>query len=445
MPPTATPARSTSTSATCVRSSSATPRSRSTSSPCAEWATASATRDSRPGATRMPGPRSIQYRLTLLFFAITLTAFAGIYLYVVPQLETNLREQKLRDLSDSARVYSGDLVRAIGSKVDESQVRRAVRRAADRSNVRVTLLGVSRGTQGIQTYPISDSTNESRVDRFAFQVAEDAARSGRTRSGSEATGNGRLGEAARPLFYKGKVARVVVYSTPLNDVETNVALIRRRVARAVAPDQAPRAGGGEGGRRRLLAVDPAGLRRRARPARQGVQRHAAPARPARHGAKALHRNGLPRAAHADLLPGGLRRAAPGRGARGGRAPAVPGPDPRADRTPAEAGLRAPRPVKARGRLARAPARADRRRRPRPQRGDRVHPGPGPARRAPRAAPVPQSDRGRVRSRARGPDHADPDRQRAVAHPPGDRRVRERHAGQRERAPRGARPRPGHPP
>ena len=34
----------------------------------------------------MPGPRSIQYRLTLLFFAITLTAFAGIYLYVVPQL-----------------------------------------------------------------------------------------------------------------------------------------------------------------------------------------------------------------------------------------------------------------------------------------------------------------------------------------------------------------------
>jgi signal transduction histidine kinase len=182
----------------------------------------------------MPGPRSIQYRLTLLFFAITLTAFAGIYLYVVPQLETNLREQKLHELSDSARLYSGDLVRAIGSKVDESQVRQAVRRAADRSNVRVTLLGVSRGTQGIQTYAISDSTNEARVDRFAFQVAEDAARSGRTASGSEATGNGRLGEAARPLFYKGKVARVVVYSAPLNDVETNVALIRRRVALAGA-------------------------------------------------------------------------------------------------------------------------------------------------------------------------------------------------------------------
>ena len=152
----------------------------------------------------------------------------------MPQLETNLREQKLHDLGDSARRYSGELVQAIGSRVDETQVTQAVRRAADRSNVRVTLLGVSRGTQGIQAYPISDSTNEKRVDRFAFQVAEDAARSGRTTTGSEATRGGRLGEAARPLFYKGRVARVVVYSTPLNDVETNVALIRRRVALAGA-------------------------------------------------------------------------------------------------------------------------------------------------------------------------------------------------------------------
>jgi signal transduction histidine kinase len=180
----------------------------------------------------VPLPRSIQARLTLLFFAITVTAFAGIYLYVAPQLETNLREQKLHDLADSARQYSSDLARAIGSRVEERQVTQAVRQAADRSNVRVTLLGVTRGTQGVQTYPISDSTNEARVDRFAFHVAGQAVRSGRTATGSEATGSGRLGEAARPLLYRGQVARVVVYSTPLNDVETNVALIRRRVALA---------------------------------------------------------------------------------------------------------------------------------------------------------------------------------------------------------------------
>ena len=41
---------------------------------------------------------TIRNRLTFLFFAITLTALAGIYVYVVPQLETNLRKQKLREL-----------------------------------------------------------------------------------------------------------------------------------------------------------------------------------------------------------------------------------------------------------------------------------------------------------------------------------------------------------
>src|SRR5437016_6102621 len=78
----------------------------------------------------MPGPRSIQYRLTLLFFAITLTAFAGIFLFVVPQLQTNLREQKLHDLADSAGKYSGELGRAIGSRAVETQVALIRRRVA---------------------------------------------------------------------------------------------------------------------------------------------------------------------------------------------------------------------------------------------------------------------------------------------------------------------------
>lgn len=178
--------------------------------------------------------RSIRNQLTLLFSAITLVAVAGVYLYVVPQLESNLRSQKLGGLAQSARRYSGDLVRAIGSNVEERRVNQAVRRAADRSNVRVTLLGVSRGAHGPQTYPISDSTAEISLDRLKFQTADRAARRGRTVTGSEAVNDGRLGEAARPLFFSGRVARVVVFSTPLNEVARNVAVIRRQVAIAGA-------------------------------------------------------------------------------------------------------------------------------------------------------------------------------------------------------------------
>jgi signal transduction histidine kinase len=178
--------------------------------------------------------RSIRNQLTVLFSAITLVAVAGVYLYVVPQLESNLRSQKLRGLAQSARLYSSDLVRAIGSNVEERRVNQAVRRAADRSNVRVTLLGVSRGTQGLQTYPISDSTAEVSLDQLNFQTADDAARRGRTVTGSEAFSRGRLGEAARPLFFNGRVARVVVFSAPLNEVQRNVAVIRRQVVVAGA-------------------------------------------------------------------------------------------------------------------------------------------------------------------------------------------------------------------
>ena len=109
-----------------------------------------------------------------------------------------------------------------------------MRQAADRAGARVTLLGVSRGSQGVQTYPISDSTAETKIEDIDFTVALDAARTGRTATGTEPTNEGRVGEAARPLFFNDRVARVVVFSAPLGDVQGNVALIRRQIAIAGA-------------------------------------------------------------------------------------------------------------------------------------------------------------------------------------------------------------------
>jgi signal transduction histidine kinase len=174
--------------------------------------------------------RSIRVRLALIFFAITLGAIVGIYAYVSPQLESSLRDEKLDTLSRDANLYSRELVRAIGTNLDETAVNRAVRQAADRAGARVTLFGVSRGTQGLQTYPISDSTAQTGLQDISFAVATEAARSGRTETGTEPTNEGRLGEAAKPLFFNDRVARVVVFSAPLGDVQRNVELIRRQIA-----------------------------------------------------------------------------------------------------------------------------------------------------------------------------------------------------------------------
>src|SRR5581483_9709661 len=103
------PARSTSTSAICGRRSSATPRTRSTCSPCAESATASATPSPReavsigPRAVRTRRLRlSLRNRLALFFFVVTLLAIGSLYLYVAPGLQTRLIHERLHQLASDA-------------------------------------------------------------------------------------------------------------------------------------------------------------------------------------------------------------------------------------------------------------------------------------------------------------------------------------------------------
>ena len=177
-------------------------------------------------------PRSIRSRLALGFLLIALTAVGVIYLYVLPSLESRLQQQKLESLSQSARTYSAALRDAIGSNDDEQAVDRAVRAAADVAGARVTLLGVTRGTEGVGTYLISDSTEEVEITDLTFDVALETARSGQPAMGTETGDSGRVGEAAQPLRYNGKVARVVVFSSPLSDVVDTVALIRGQILRA---------------------------------------------------------------------------------------------------------------------------------------------------------------------------------------------------------------------
>jgi signal transduction histidine kinase len=173
--------------------------------------------------------RSLRYRLALVFFAIVVAAMALVYFYVVPSLETNLRDEKLRTLSVAATRYSRPVVRAIERQAPVRTLDKAVRQAGDRANARVTLLGVGRGTQGLQVYPVSDSTTDVKISDLQFQSAELALRRGSTQTGFESSSAGRLGEAALPLRFDGRVTHVIVYSAPLGDVSANVSLIRRQV------------------------------------------------------------------------------------------------------------------------------------------------------------------------------------------------------------------------
>lgn len=178
------------------------------------------------------GLRSIKNRLALLFFAITFVALAVAYVYVAPTLSAGLRTQKLRALQIAAQAYSHHLQGALVTGADRRTLASAVHHAAQLSNDRVTLLGIERTGGRARTFYIDDSSTESpgeRVSGLGFAVGDRVVRERKLLTGTESSANGPVGEAGKPLFDRGQVVGVAIFSGTLSDVERSVAAIRERM------------------------------------------------------------------------------------------------------------------------------------------------------------------------------------------------------------------------
>jgi two-component system OmpR family sensor kinase len=173
--------------------------------------------------------RSLRTRLTILSFAVTLVAILAVLFYVTPQLRSSLREQKMRALAETARAFTPQITKLVRNNGSDDQIDNLVSTTSDRTNARVTLLSVGDGTEGLQLAIFSDSYTENRITGLDLKVAEVAARTGRTTLGSQPSKQGELGQVAVPIRDEGTVSRVAVFSTPMADVQGNVALIRRQI------------------------------------------------------------------------------------------------------------------------------------------------------------------------------------------------------------------------
>ncbi|MFL5892295.1 MAG: sensor histidine kinase [Solirubrobacterales bacterium] len=171
---------------------------------------------------------SVRNRLAALFFVITAAAVGFIYLYVVPQLRSNLTAQKLERLQQVAGAEAGRLDHAMQRGAPQAQVRRLVKGAAQRADARVTVLGVPRSSSGTG-FVIADSELERTATLPTYPAATAAVTGGRSSSAIEDIAGERTGEIAVPLIKGGRPRWVVVLSTPLADVDDTVALIRRQI------------------------------------------------------------------------------------------------------------------------------------------------------------------------------------------------------------------------
>ncbi|HET9720279.1 MAG TPA: HAMP domain-containing sensor histidine kinase [Solirubrobacteraceae bacterium] len=174
---------------------------------------------------------SLRDRLVLVFFGITVLAFAALYLYVSPGLSSRLLNDRLHALAVAARSYSAPIARTVGTSARGAAVRGRVDEASRRSEMRVTLLAVSTATQpsGPQLTPIADSSNPRTTSRLGYSVAWRAIRRGRLTTGTETSRSGMIAEAALPVSFQGRVARVIMYSTPLSDVLRTVTVVRQQI------------------------------------------------------------------------------------------------------------------------------------------------------------------------------------------------------------------------
>jgi signal transduction histidine kinase len=183
----------------------------------------------RPGIVRLVWPRSLRAQLTILSVSVTLVALLAVLFYITPQLESSLRDQKLRALGETAKAFTPQIASLVRDNGTAEEIDNAVSSVSDRTSARVTLLSVGEGTEGLQLTVFSDSYTENAIPDLHFRVADAAARSGQTRVGGEPSQEGELGQVAVPIRDDGTVSRVAVFSAPMADVRGNVALIRRQI------------------------------------------------------------------------------------------------------------------------------------------------------------------------------------------------------------------------
>jgi two-component system, OmpR family, sensor kinase len=179
---------------------------------------------------RIPRLNTLRNRLVVLITVITAAAIAFVYLYVVPQLESSLTAEKLRRLERLGTEHAPQLTRALDSGQSQQQVAELVDATAQSTESRVTLLAVRDQPGGpAPTFVIADSQAEATAIQGHYLTADAAISDGHVASGVEHVAGSRVGTSAVPLQFDGHTRWVEVLSTPLADVNDDVALVRRQI------------------------------------------------------------------------------------------------------------------------------------------------------------------------------------------------------------------------
>ncbi len=173
---------------------------------------------------------TLRNRLVALITLITAAAIGFVYLYVVPQLESSLNAEKLRRLERLGVEQTPRLAQALESGASQQQIEEVVRTTAQSTESRVTLLAV-RDESGAPApaFVVADSQAEATAIQSRYLTADAAIDDQHVASGVERVAGTRVGTSAVPIQVDGQTRWVAVLSTPLAEVNDDVALVRRQI------------------------------------------------------------------------------------------------------------------------------------------------------------------------------------------------------------------------
>jgi len=179
-----------------------------------------------------PAATSLRNRLTLQIFLVTLLAISALYLYVAPDLGTQLVNSRIAHLEHAARRDSGPLVRKVDGHRVQATIDELLANASFESGASVTLLQPSKAAEpsGLELIQLAGYGNISVSGLLTYPPARTAVKTGRLESGTETTNAGEsVAEASLPVIRGGQVTRVIVYFEPITDVRQTVVFMRHQI------------------------------------------------------------------------------------------------------------------------------------------------------------------------------------------------------------------------
>jgi signal transduction histidine kinase len=172
----------------------------------------------------LPPARSLGNKLALVFFAVIAVAFAAIFFIVVPQLQSNLEQQRVTELRRVVPAFTSQLLGVLSSNATAQETEDAVRAVADTSDSQLTVLA-----QPPNFWNLYSSRQTPQIDA-SRSLAALAYRTKRIQASVETVNGHRTAQAAVPLRKPGHpIKYVVIYTRDLGDVQDAVTLIRTRV------------------------------------------------------------------------------------------------------------------------------------------------------------------------------------------------------------------------